>query len=141
MDKFLVGSRYFFEGRYDDFVSKDSDMLILVDNPVGFRFTRQITGQGKCVFEWKRMPVSEFLKYATESKLPMTAGKFLIPEFCKEIGFTLDDLKTLAFQFENMDDKHKYEKVIFDSYVENGDFMLTDEQRRRAYDEYRKYRS
>ena len=43
--------------------------------------------------------------------------------------------------FEKIDEKHRYEKVIFDSYVENDGFFLTDEQRLRAYEEYKMARA
>ena len=39
-----------------------------------------------------------------------------------------------------MDDKHKYEKLIYDAYLKNNDFVLTDEQRIDAFNEYKKER-
>ena len=48
----------------------------------------------------------------------------------------MDDLRTLEPKIRQMDNKHSYEKVIFDSYLENGDFYLTDEQRKRAFEIY-----
>ena len=86
------------------------------------------------------MNVDEFIKYTLETKLPMTAGKFLIPEFNKQIGFTIEHLKKLASVFERIDKKHTYEKIIFDAYIENNDFILTDDQRMKAYEEYKKSR-
>ena len=46
-------------------------------------------------------------------------------------------LKLFQQQADNLDDKHKYEKVIYDSYIENGEFKLTDEQLQKAYLEYK----
>lgn len=71
----------------------------------------------------------------------MIVGKFLIAEFNKEIRFTIDDLKKFEQIFDKMDEKHMYEKIIYDSYIENGDFYLTDLQRDKAYKEYKKYRN
>jgi hypothetical protein len=34
---------------------------------------------------------------------------------------------------DNLDIKHLYEKVIYNSYIENKSFVLTDEQRDKAY--------
>lgn len=70
----------------------------------------------------------------------MEIGKFLIPDFIKEIGFTIEHLKQLKPLVDNLDDKHKYEKVIFDSYILNNDFILNDEQLQNAYKIYLKYR-
>ena len=70
----------------------------------------------------------------------MKAGKFLIPEFNEFIGFTIEDLKSILHVFENMDDKHSYEKIIANAYIENGGFFLKDRQRYNAYLEYKKKR-
>lgn len=32
---------------------------------------------------------------------------------------------------------HKYLGIIYDSYIENGKFCLTKEQRQKAYEEYK----
>ena len=70
----------------------------------------------------------------------MEVGKFLVPEFIKEVGITIDHLKQLSSLIERLDDQHKYEKVIYDSYIANNDFTLTDEQLNDAYNTYLKYR-
>ena len=67
----------------------------------------------------------------------MQLGKFLIPTFIEAIGFAIEDLKKLQPLADNLDDKHKYEKVIYDSYIQNNDFTLTDEQLQKAYLEYK----
>lgn len=56
------------------------------------------------------------------------------------LGFTIDHLKKLQPIVEKLDKKHEYEKVIFYSYLENGDFTLTPEQRIAAYTVYRETR-
>lgn len=137
--EFLVGSNYFFKD-IEGFKSKDIDKLILVDEPVGFKFTRQTTGLGKCIFEWKRMTADEFVEITLKTKCPMIVGKFLIPEFCQEIGFTIEHLKQLKPLFDAIDIKHRYEKYIFDAYLINNDFVLTPEQKKIIYEEYKKRR-
>lgn len=139
MKTIIVGSKAFFND-IKDFKSKDTDRVVLVDNPVGFKFVRQTSGRGKCLFEWKRMSAEQFLEYTLKTKLPMSVGKFLVKEFCDEIGFTFEHLKQLAPIFEKLDEKHQYEKVIFEAYMENGDFTLTEEQRLKAYENYKKVR-
>ena len=131
----LIGSKYFFN-KYPDFVGTDTDELKIVDT-TEFKQMRQITGQGKCLFLMKRHgSKQDYIDWALKSKIGMVVGKFLVPEFCKEIGFTVTDLPKLQPLIEKLDDKHKYDEIIFYSYLENGDFVLTDEQRDRAYLSY-----
>ena len=136
----IIGSTYFFKD-IEDFKPKDIDTLELVDNPKDFKYSYQLTGHGKCIFKWKKMSPIEFIQISLSNNCPMELGKFLIPEFCKEIGFTIDDLKQLQTLRDTLDDKHKYEAIIFDAYVDNDDFYLTDEQLNNAYQEYKKYRN
>lgn len=139
-NRFIVGSTYFFN-QYENFNSKDIDILLLVDNPIEFDIHRQTTlFNKKCVFEWKRMTADEFVKLTLKTDLPIQVGKFLIPEFNKEIGFTLEHLKTLEPIFNNLDDKHLYEKVIFDAYIANNDFTLTETQLEHAFMVYKEKR-
>lgn len=98
---FLIGSTYFFKS-IDGFTSKDIDILELIDNPVGFKTSYQLTGRGKCHYD-----------------------------FIKE---------TLKRIRDKLDDKHLYEAIIFDSYIENNAFKLSNEQLLKAYDVYKKYR-
>lgn len=134
----LVGSRYFF-GKYPDFKSKDADYVLLVDNPKGFRNVRQTSGS-YCLFEWRRMTPAEYIAYALSKGPAMQLGKFLVPEFCKEVGFTVEHLKSLSPLLEKLDEKHAYEKAIYEAYIKNGDFVLTDSQREVAYGIYKEAR-
>ena len=140
MKTILVGSTYFFKN-IEGFKSKDIDRVVLIDNPVGFKNVRQTSGSGSCLFEWRRMSADEFVEFTLNSKLPMSVGKFLVKEFCDQVGFTIEHLKKLAPQFDKLDDKHKYEKVLFDSILANNSWQLTDEQLQAAYDMYKQYRS
>ena len=71
----------------------------------------------------------------------MVIGKFLVPEFCAEIGFTIDDLPLLQDIVNNLDENHKYEEIIFKAYLTNRDFSLTQEQRDEAYRCYKQSRN
>lgn len=135
----LIGSQYFFKD-IPGFKSKDIDTLELVDKPSGFKISYQLTGNGKCIFKWKKMSPEEFIKITLKNNLPMEVGKFLIPEFCKEIGFNITHLKQLKPLIDKLDDKHKYEEIIYNSYLENNEFFLTEEQRWKAYQKYMEYR-
>lgn len=135
----IIGSTYFFS-RYPNFESKDVDELQIIETNE-FNHMRQITGQGKCLFLLKRQPSKEeYINWALKSKIGMVIGKFLIPEFCNEIGFTVADLPRLRPLIDKLDDLHKYEEIIFNSYLENGSFELTDGQLNRAYESYTKTR-
>lgn len=135
----IVGSRAFFEG-LKGFTPKDIDILELVDNPTGFKDVRQFKLRDKCVFQWRRMPIEEFIEVTLKRGFPMEIGKFLVPEFALTMGLTIDLLKKLQPMVDNLDEAHKYEKAIYDSYLENGGFFLAEEQRTKAFVEYLKYR-
>lgn len=132
----LIGSKAFFSG-IKGFRPSDTDMLYLEDNPKDYNYVKQIRISGNCEYYWKNMPKEEFISYALNRGPAMQLGKFLVPEFVKAIGFTIYDLKQLQPLVDKLDDKHKYEKVIYDSYIENGEFKLTDEQLQKAYLEYK----
>ena len=138
-----MGSSYFFD-RYDDYSDSNLqyDELHIVDE---FIFPNRVCMNmklfdGNDIFIFKNTDKQEYINDVYESGVNMKVGKFLIPEFNKYINFTIDDLKSLQPIFDNMDKKHTYERVIFESYLKNGDFFLTDEQRREAYKEYKRSR-
>ena len=139
MNSILIGSTYFFS-EYADFQSKDIDKIQIIDTNE-FTQMRQITGQGKCLFQMRRHSSKDaYIDWALKSKLGMVIGKFLVPEFNAAIGFTIKDLPALSPLIERLDDKHKYEEIIFNSYIENGSFTLTKEQRDLAYQSYKETR-
>jgi hypothetical protein len=134
-----MGSQYFFSC-YGDFESKDIDELELIET-TEFKYLRQRSGQGKCLFQLKKQSCKEnYINQALQSPIGMTIGKFLIPEFCAAIHFTIEDLHRLEALINKLDDKHKYEAIIFNSYLENSSFTLTEEQRLRAYESYKESR-
>ena len=135
----LVGSNAFFKD-IEGFTSKDIDILEFVDNPTDFKNVRQFKFPHKCVFQWRKMSIDELIDITLFRNFPMEIGKFLVPEFIKEFKLSIDDLKRLEPIIAKLDDKHKYEEVIYNAYIENNDFVLTDEQRQEAYRVYNKYR-
>ena len=132
----LVGSNVFFKD-IEGFNSKDIDILELVDNPTNFKYLRQFRFKDKCVFQWKRMTPEKFIEVTLQNNTPMEIGKFLVPDFIKEIGFTIQHLKQLQPLIDRLDEKHKYEKVIYDAYIENGEFKLNEKQLNEAYKIYK----
>jgi hypothetical protein len=125
MSKILMGSQYFFS-QYDDFNSKDIDEIEIIETS-DFNNMRQLTGMGKCFFQLKKLhSADDYINRALESKLGMVIGKFLVPEFCQEIGMNVSDLSKLAPLLELLDKQHEYEKIIYNSYIENNSFTLTN---------------
>ena len=139
--QFIVGSQAFFK-QYPDFIPGDIDIVEFEDDPKLYRNFMQFRKKDKtrCIFKWRKMSADEFVEYSLNTKLPMEVGKFLVPEIAQYLGFTIDNLKQLSPVIDKLDEKHSYEKIIFDSYIANDGFYLTDEQRYQAYQEYKRFR-
>lgn len=136
-----MGSSYFFEN-FDDYVLKDYDELNIMDEfPIMCKVNvLNARKDGKDIFFFRYRNKDTFIEDTLGSNIPMQAGKFLIPEFAEYLGLTISDLKKLGPLFEKMDDRHSYEKIIYDAYLENSAFYLTDKQLQEAYIEYKKKR-
>lgn len=134
--QFIIGSQVFFKD-LEDFKPKDKDVLCIMDS---FNFKGNVLHshlQGDDVFFFRNMDKDGFINDAIESNVPMRLGKFLVPEFATHIDLEINDLKKLSSLAENLDEAHKYEKIIYDSYLENNDFVLTEEQRLKAFKSYK----
>lgn len=140
MTKFLIGSRYFFDC-YKNYKVHDKDYLILEDNPQDYEYVKNIRGNGLDIFYWRRMTAKEFIDCTLINNTPLQIGKFLIPEFASEINLTIEELNRLEPLTGKLDDKHKYEKIIWEAYIENGEFNIYEEQRDKAYEMYKRYRN
>ena len=77
MSKILVGSKYFFSC-YEDFEPHDEDWIEIIDT-TEFKQMRQISGQGKCLFQMKRHSTAqEYIDWALKCQSGMVIGKFLL---------------------------------------------------------------
>lgn len=138
--KIKIGSSVFFNG-ISGYKPSDSDWLAIVDTFFPNKIMMNMKIKGDDIFLYRNgLSKEEFIKDTIDSNVPMRVGKFLIPEFCEYIGFEISDYDKLKSMFDNLDEKHRYEIIIRDSYIENGGFFLTDEQRLRAYEEYKRER-
>lgn len=136
---FKIGSTVFF-GEIEEFHPKDTDELCIVDR---FPFKGNIMRariKDKDIFICRNMTKEEFIDDALNSPTPMRVGKFLVPEFAEYLNITLDDLDKLKPLIEKIDEKHSYEKVIYDAYLENKGFYLTEEQKKNAFQQYKNAR-
>ena len=136
-NKFLVGSRAFFEC-YEDFVPHDTDWVEMIGANQPFQY-HHVMRNKVChiLLRWEKNAQTH-INYALQQDCPLVVGKFLVPEFANAIHLTIDELKQLEPLLKKIDNKHKYQILIFDSYIANNDFTLTDEQRLAAYNEYKK---
>lgn len=136
MAKILIGSKYFFSS-YPTFVAKDTDTIEVIETD-SFNHFRHIASDTECVFQLKKQKSYEdYINWDIAFNVPMAAGKYLVPEFCAEIGFPFEALIKIKPMIDKLDSRHEYEKIIFESYLKNGSFTLTDEQRALAYLLYR----
>ena len=137
--KIIIGSKAFF-GDFEDFTTKDTDVLAIMDTFIEGKNNLNMKIHGEDVFMYRDLTKRGFIDDALNSGVPMRAGKFLVPEFVEYIHLTIEELGELKVLFDNIDDMHSYERVVFESYLENGDFFLTEEQLRTAYEDYKSKR-
>lgn len=136
---FLIGSSYFFSSQ-PGYVRKDLDELHIMDAfPEGPNVLHLFKGERDIILT-RNMTKEQFIDDALSSGVPMRAGKFLVREFASYIGMDINELQRLKTCFDAMDDHHKYEKVIYDAYLQNLGWWLTEEQLEAAYTEYKRHR-
>lgn len=131
-----LGSYYFFN-KFNDYIIKDIDKLCIYNNLL--INSMQAKSESEDIFLYQNMSKQDFIDDINKT-LPMAVGKFLIPEFVNFINFTIDELKDLKPYFDKLDDLHSYEKIIYNAYIENNEFYLTNAQLMNAYVEYKKTR-
>ena len=139
--KILIGSSVFFK-EYSDFNPHDIDYVLFEDCPQLYKTFAHINTKTEDVFAYKQMSKDEFLQYELEhcKKAKMAVGKLLVPELVKYMNITIDDLKKYKIAIDEIQEKKKKKKIIYDAFIKNNDFILTQEQRDKAYQEYKKYR-
>lgn len=135
----IVGSQYFFKS-FEDFTPKDLDTVEFVVNPLDFKFTSQRLEKNRCTFKWRKLPNNELIKLHLQQNTPMTIGKFLVKTVVEELNFTIDDLKQLKPLIDNIDEKHQYEKIIYDAIIENNSWDIPQNILNDAYLLYKQTR-
>ena len=134
--KFIVGSSAFFKN-IQDFNPKDLDVLFILDCPIfGYNVSR-IRKDNNDKFMLYNSGKDNLIEMIND---PLQVGKFLVQDFVNYIKLEINDLKKLNHWFDKLDEKHKYEKIIYDAYIQNNAFYLTDDQLLKAYNIYKKYR-
>lgn len=140
--RIAVGSQVFFS-QYEDYQSHDKDYVEFQDEPQTFRKFLIVRENGNDVFYYKTMSKEEFIAFELNHAkgISMAACKLLVPELAEFIGLTIEDLKLFEDSFRKIDDKHKYAEAIYDFYVKNNEFSLTEKQRKKAYQIYKEQRN
>lgn len=130
--EYQVGSRLFFDGM-PGYNPKDSDYVMLVENPTIFENCMTVRGENKDIFLWRKTNAEEFVDMTIRMGTPMLAGKFLNKELCEDAGMTRQVFGKLKPLFDNMDDRHTYQKLIFDHILKTWDFDIPDKTRNIAF--------
>lgn len=140
--RFLVGSNYFFS-KYNDYILHDTDYVELLDNDVGnFYYEKRLYDKElhADIFQIKRFKTKEEqIEECILYDKPIAASAYLIPEIVNELNIEISDLKKLEIPIRRCFHKHHYIQVIYDFYIQNNSFTLTDEQRLIAYEDYKSY--
>ena len=140
MKRILSGSRAFFEGM-PYFEPHDSDYVELYyPQEVGFTHKNVFKDGKDCVFQLVRHNADECVRWAINHERPMSICHYMVPEICEELGITIEHIAMLQPLRDDLDYRHKYLGIIFDAYMENGAITLTNDQRYKAYIEYKNER-
>ena len=138
--KFTVGSNVFFNG-LEGFTPKDQDALYIMDSWISKNATQlrmRVDNIDKILAP--KLTKKQYIDDCLHSDTTMRMGKFFVPAFAEYIGLEVEDLKVFEKYLDILPDNHKYYKKIYEAYMENGNFTMTDEQRNAAFEEYKKYR-
>lgn len=140
-NQIITGSSAFFSG-IEGFKSKDTDIIILVDaTKVKYKWHYQIFDDGgRDVFKIVIRPKEELIEHTLEKEDAMCVCRYLTPDYAKAINFEIEDLKKLQPLVDRMDSKHMYLVDIYNAYIENNDFVLSNEQRMKAFETYKNAR-
>lgn len=138
MKQIEIGSGVFFS-KFPDYTPGVSNMLYIDDDP-DYEYETNYMENGVHVLRWRNLPKDQLIAYHKDCYKGRYIGKFLVPEYIEYVGITLDDLKELHHLVNFLDERHIYEKLIYDFYIENNGFFLTDKQLEEVYEEYKNER-
>lgn len=137
----LHGSSAFFKD-IPGFVPNDTDILIWSDCLKYCESYRLVSLRGVEIFELNSTIAKEdLIELFVHSDNIIKYGIFFVPEFAQLIGLTIDDLKQIySYVCTSFYGKYAYYNIIYDAYVENNSFTLTDEQLANVYAVYKSSR-
>ena len=145
MKKINIGSRVFF-GEMPDYQENDCDVLFILDQwPEEITDTRFSCRKEKCdLFFMKEQTKEQYINdiLQVEKVHASRVCFFLVPEIAQLIKLTIDDLKRVEPIVAMLKDtRHAWYYTLYESYIENDGFFLTDAQREKAYEEFKSARA
>jgi len=142
--QFLAGSNYFFK-QYTDYQKHDIDYIVLNDDmPLDYwHFYDDI--QQIDWFYWKINTPKWHIEYLLKpNSFALDVAHLLIPEVAHDLGITIKDLDRLQPIIEQIvpqvGPEYHYYELIYQFYLQNNGFWLTQEQLDTVYNDYKKYR-
>lgn len=138
MNKILVGSVSFFKG-IEGFKSADNYIQI-IDKPKK-NSSKWWSKRGENTFEWVKHDKEELLKKLASTGVIKKIAAILTPELSAFFNITIDDIKNLEHIWNRCEGKNAYYKYIANTYIENNGFFLSDAQKSKAYEIYKKARN
>lgn len=136
----ITGSRAFFDG-VKGFKPHDNDYVCFVNkDDASFDLVGYDIKPGECIFNIVNYSKNELIEKFLNRKGSTFVCFFLVPEIISKIGLTIGDLKRVKPIRDKLNGTHTYLGIIYDAYIENNSFTLTNEQLEKAYDEYVKSR-
>lgn len=136
--KLAVGSGVFFR-RFKDYEVHDIDYVCIVDHyTLGSPMRVKIEDED--LFLTEDFPKERWLYETVQCGYGLQAGKFLCPDIINHLHLEIEDLERLKECIDRMDDRHHYLQMIYQFYLDNRKFELTEEQLLEAYNDYKKTR-
>lgn len=138
-EQYITGSYAFFKD-IEGFTGRDKDFVVFDTEQEGsFTYTSE---EDKDIFIWKQDTAEEMIAFMNKGLLfPSAVIVFLVPDIITRVGMTVELLPSIKPLIDKLDDAHKYIELIYNAYVENNNFTLTNEQLMAAYDEYNRERA
>lgn len=138
MDKILVGSASFFKGM-EGYNGKDNFIKVIDEPREGS--SKWWSKRGEDTFEWVRHGKEAQLRKLMSTGVVKRVAALLTPELAMVFGVTVEDIRDLEYIWNKCEGKTAYYKVIADAYIENGVFVLTEEQKAHAFEVYKEARN
>lgn len=145
---FIVGSRYFFN---DLNIDRDVDLIVILKDDTSSKDMKIIKDylfkqfkkykKKDITYLFEKISFNDILN-SVESLPNINLVKIctcLVPELAEYLDIKIEDLskiKKYIFQLAEKNNKWKYYEVIYNSYIENNSFTLTEEQRKKAEQVY-----
>lgn len=134
-----VGSSYFFNS-LDEHHDLHVDKIALVDNTTNGWWKYIDVYGGATHYEWQKHTIGEWVDKLTSTNDNIRVSTFLVPDFINQIkdNLTIEEyFNKIKPLFNNLEDKYSWVVYVYNAYLNNKAFVLTDAQRESAYKMYK----